>query len=1268
MWQCPSCKHDYDTLKHSPRILPACGHSFCEACLLSTLQNDSVLRCPTDGRISRLGPQGVGGLVRNMSLLEVTNEAHKDQQAVGAPQLRLSLWIDADRLELGEKIGAGDFGEVRLGLLQEGGRSVEVAVKCLFKSSLPTACEIQTESRSEKDTDEAFTKEMEMLFYVSKHCAFVCQLIGICRKDGRLCIIMKKYKCSLRALMEKQGGRLELKPLLRYCTHICRAMAELHKMGVLMRDLKPENFLVDDYDFAVIADFGLSKFLHPRGIGNNTKCMEIAGTPVYMAPEAWGPDSLHKETDAWSFACSVIDMFVGKPPWSHLPDTYSIRTHVVDLEKKPEIPVGLPIEVASALEKCFRYSWRERPSFVELLGIFQHAVEGSGPSSLTAKEGLMLQTKLTMPTPDRILIGSCVRIKRTVNSLVNGWPLGDHAPLMHDCVGILKAFTEDGNALVNFSFQMEPLVLHPAEIEVAPSFREGDFVKIKPSIVKPRYGGWDSVTRQELGTVKVVDQDTGKLLVQFEDKSNNQFADPGEMEIVERPFRKGDWVRMKHSAVKFRTDLKGVSTSSLGIVQAVESDGGKVKKLKVDFCFYQSGVLVADPDEMERIDPPPFCVNDRVRVKATVVEPRFEWGGEGHGSIGPVAEIRGDGLLKVQFYDRSDLWVADPADMEVVCGARAFRPGDWTSVKRSVIEPKYKWGIANKSSIGIVRRVREDGELEVNFCFQANPWLADPGDMVLFDPPPFRVGDLVKVRKTVMEPRYKWGGVTHDSVGPIVRIRDNGSLEVQFPNRAKPWLADPGDMVVVPRTFRKGDWVRVKMSAWKSVEADMAENFKDRQASLGIVQGVENGRVNVSFCCTELPVALEPPFLELVEPEPFRINDQVQVKPEVKVPRYKWHGESHESMGPIIDITESGLLKIQFPHGSGIWLADPADMHVALPARPFHVGDWVAVKRTVMEPRFRWGSVKHSSIGIVQVVREKGVLEVAMCSQMKLWFADPADMALYDPPPFAIGDQVRVKASVKEPRFGWGGETHMSVGPIVNTRQNGCLEVQFYNREDAWLADPADMEVVLRHRPFRRGDWVGIKRTVKKPKYDWENVAKTSIGIVSGVRGDGGVEVEFCFLKRPWFSDAADLALYDPPPFKIGTKVRVRSSVKEPRFHWGGLSHMDIGTVAGVRRNGLLEVQFGSRRELWAGDPADMVAVVEKAQPEESTLKAYRWARTMSANLGSLSDMIRIRNNRLSRFSRNMTTAVVFFLLYWLRGKVLLFLLYVFSLYLIFFR
>lgn len=72
--------------------------------------------------------------------------------------------------------------------------------------------------------------------------------------------------------------------------------------------MKPENILIDDKGFAVLADFGLSKITDSL---SNSFC----GTPEYLAPEIVKKQQYGRACDYWSFGCVIYEMLTGIPPF-----------------------------------------------------------------------------------------------------------------------------------------------------------------------------------------------------------------------------------------------------------------------------------------------------------------------------------------------------------------------------------------------------------------------------------------------------------------------------------------------------------------------------------------------------------------------------------------------------------------------------------------------------------------------------------------------------------------------------------------------------------------------------------------------------------------------------------------------------------------------------------------------------------------------------------------------------------------------------------------
>lgn len=97
-----------------------------------------------------------------------------------------------------------------------------------------------------------------------------------------------------------------------YGAQMAMGLRHLHTLGIVYRDLKPENCLLNAKGHLVLTDFGLSKAIGDASDG----CTLIIGTPEYMAPEIVKGEAYDYAVDWWLLGCVLYDMMTGKPPFS----------------------------------------------------------------------------------------------------------------------------------------------------------------------------------------------------------------------------------------------------------------------------------------------------------------------------------------------------------------------------------------------------------------------------------------------------------------------------------------------------------------------------------------------------------------------------------------------------------------------------------------------------------------------------------------------------------------------------------------------------------------------------------------------------------------------------------------------------------------------------------------------------------------------------------------------------------------------------------------
>lgn len=139
--------------------------------------------------------------------------------------------------------------------------------------------------------------------------------------DRRPCLVMELlHGRSLGDHLERlqlHGRRLTLESVLACMGPVADSLAEAHGVGVIHRDLKPDNiFVLEGEQWSVPAkllDFGFAKFLKLNSI---TAQGTIAGSPKYIAPEGWrGEGALTAAFDMYSYGAVVFRCFAGHPPY-----------------------------------------------------------------------------------------------------------------------------------------------------------------------------------------------------------------------------------------------------------------------------------------------------------------------------------------------------------------------------------------------------------------------------------------------------------------------------------------------------------------------------------------------------------------------------------------------------------------------------------------------------------------------------------------------------------------------------------------------------------------------------------------------------------------------------------------------------------------------------------------------------------------------------------------------------------------------------------------
>jgi serine/threonine-protein kinase len=148
---------------------------------------------------------------------------------------------------------------------------------------------------------------------------------------------------SLKHLIQSRG-QLPVNVALTLGKQLCRALEVAHEQGVIHRDIKPQNLIVDPGGTLKVMDFGIAR-LAVRSEGVTQAGMAI-GTPEYMAPEQLLGDNVDFRADIYATGCVLFECLTGRTPF--IADS-PISLVAKQLEETPASPASLNAEVPEAL-------------------------------------------------------------------------------------------------------------------------------------------------------------------------------------------------------------------------------------------------------------------------------------------------------------------------------------------------------------------------------------------------------------------------------------------------------------------------------------------------------------------------------------------------------------------------------------------------------------------------------------------------------------------------------------------------------------------------------------------------------------------------------------------------------------------------------------------------------------------------------------------------------------------------------------------------------
>jgi uncharacterized protein YjbI with pentapeptide repeats len=335
--------------------------------------------------------------------------ANKDQTEVpvtkgSAPPLELGPGSLFGRYRIEDKLGEGGMGRIYRAIDQRLGR--RVALKVLL-----------SEDRGKATSRSTLRLEREARATALLDSPYAVRVFDVGEVDGAPFIAMELVQGqSLSCFVGKRQPGWPTR--VRWLAEIAEALGGAHRLGIVHRDVKPDNVMVRDDGHVKVLDFGIARrAMSPDGApgGGHATAIDalatltldgaVVGTPLYMAPEQIKGEPLDGRTDQFAWAVTGYELLAGQAVWKG--NSFAILARILT-EKPPPLATlspGIPAGVVAVIERAMSKSPADRfpvmEAIVEALAPFAAAPpEPEMPGGIVAPEPPHLDEHATVAVDD----------------------------------------------------------------------------------------------------------------------------------------------------------------------------------------------------------------------------------------------------------------------------------------------------------------------------------------------------------------------------------------------------------------------------------------------------------------------------------------------------------------------------------------------------------------------------------------------------------------------------------------------------------------------------------------------------------------------------------------------------------------------------------------------------------------------------------------------------------------------------------------------------
>ncbi len=267
----------------------------------------------------------------------------------------------ANRYEIIEELGVGGMGKVFRAYDTK--IKVEIALKIL-----------KPEIAADSKTIERFSNEIRLARDITHK--NVCRMHDLNEDEGTQYITMEYVPGEDLKSFIKRVGQLPAEKAISLAKQICDGLSEAHRLGVVHRDLKPQNIMIDKEGNAKIMDFGIARSLKAGGM---TREGVVIGTPDYMSPEQVEGKESDQRSDIYSLGVVLYEMVTGQVPFQgDTPFSIAMKHKTEDPLHPKKFNLQMPDDLAHVILKCMEKRREDRYQTAgEILSVLQKIETGT---------------------------------------------------------------------------------------------------------------------------------------------------------------------------------------------------------------------------------------------------------------------------------------------------------------------------------------------------------------------------------------------------------------------------------------------------------------------------------------------------------------------------------------------------------------------------------------------------------------------------------------------------------------------------------------------------------------------------------------------------------------------------------------------------------------------------------------------------------------------------------------------------------------------------